>query len=142
MDGISLYPYQVGGHSNCFFLSTDTNLLYKYLLPNSEEPKNYEMVLAGCPSFGSFIPHTYGTSTIENKMYLVMDNLTSSFVSPSILDIKIGKTPTFPGASKEKLEKNILKTQNTTVSFLGLRLIGIKVCNCATRILSPFFLEI
>ena len=134
---ISLFEDQVGGHAHSFFISKDSSRLLKYVLPESEEPSNYQLLLTRCPAFSHHLPLTFGTIVVEQKPYFVMENLVRNYRNPCIMDIKIGKTATFPHASEEKIRRTELKVSHCTVHSLGIRLIGAKTfdpsSNCWTH---------
>ena len=74
-----------------------------------------------------YLPHYYGNHVIDGKEYLVIENLTSGFSSPSIMDLKVGTRHYDLSASKEKIEGQIEKTKSTTSFTLGVRLIDGKM---------------
>ena len=133
----NFFEDQVGGHPQFFLISKDSSRLFKYVLPESEEPSNYQLLLTKCPAFSRYLPLTFGTIVAEQKPYFVMENLVRNYRYPCIMDLKIGKTATFPHASEEKIKRTELKISRCTVHSLGIRLIGAKTydpsSDCWTR---------
>jgi 1D-myo-inositol-tetrakisphosphate 5-kinase/inositol-polyphosphate multikinase len=62
---------------------------------------------------------------------IVLENLSSSFLKPNILDIKLGTVLYDKTASPEKVERMQKAAQETTSSETGVRLTGFQVSNLA-----------
>eukprot|EP00761_Pharyngomonas_kirbyi_P003354 gb/GECH01003358.1/.p1 GENE.gb/GECH01003358.1/~~gb/GECH01003358.1/.p1 ORF type:complete len:348 (+),score=93.62 gb/GECH01003358.1/:1-1044(+) len=92
------------------------------------------------PSWKPFVPKYYGTVCLpseligpsyskELKSYLVLENLTSKYEKPCIMDVKMGTNKhIFDGkrCSPEKVERHEKRTANSTSSSLGFRICGFK----------------
>ncbi|KAG7308486.1 hypothetical protein JYU34_005696 [Plutella xylostella] len=64
----------------------------------------------------------------SNKQYfLMMENITSSYTRPCVLDVKMGTRQHGDDASAEKRSKQIAKCQASTSAALGVRLCGMQV---------------
>ncbi|CAH6718356.1 inositol polyphosphate multikinase [[Candida] jaroonii] len=72
-----------------------------------------------------FIPPKGLVST--DKKYILLSNLYEDFVSPSILDIKLGSVLTDDLATPEKVERLHKVSQSTTSGSLGFRICGMKL---------------
>lgn len=63
--------------------------------------------------------------------YIVLNDLTSGFVKPNLIDIKMGQQTYEPTASEEKKTREILKYEHQTT--VGFRITGFKVYNVVTE---------
>lgn len=59
--------------------------------------------------------------------YLMMENITSSYRRPCVLDLKMGTRQHGDDASAEKRTKQIAKCAASTSATLGVRLCGMQV---------------
>ena len=76
-----------------------------------------------------FLPKFFGIFEIENISYLIIEDLTSGFNSPSILDIKIGTRHYDLTANEKKINGLIEKAKDSTTPSLGIRLVDGKIKN-------------
>ncbi|XP_043701863.1 inositol polyphosphate multikinase beta-like [Telopea speciosissima] len=79
-----------------------------------------------------FFPIFYGTQLIEASdgsgllPHLVLQNLVSNYVHPSVMDVKIGSRTWYPQASEEYIAKCVKKDRETTSLLLGFRISGLQ----------------
>ncbi|KAM3141171.1 hypothetical protein pb186bvf_006776 [Paramecium bursaria] len=138
-----LYINQISGHS-IFIRVMDSGLVAKSTsIKNSNEQKFYEWVNKK-ENYGNFFPIYYGVIKLNKDIihcpdsvirwlrdmyqqrfnyhhdeYLILEELTHSFESPSILDIKLG--------FNTQNQKNQQKYVNSTSSKIGFRINGMKL---------------
>ncbi|XAR50417.1 Inositol-polyphosphate multikinase [Bertholletia excelsa] len=80
-----------------------------------------------------FFPIFYGTQVAEAsdrsglRPHLVLQDVTSGCINPSIMDIKIGSRTWPPLASEDYIEKCFKKDMETTSAQLGFRISGLKI---------------
>ncbi|KAK2949280.1 putative Inositol hexakisphosphate kinase 3 [Blattamonas nauphoetae] len=127
------YGQQTGGHDNTLFTEQDHNILLKFQPDNSPENEAYKTFTTRANEWAPFLPKYFGTKVIENKTYLLMENLTARFSQPCVLDIKMGKKSSAPDASEQKKEIQYKKALSTTGLSHGLRIIGMKKYDHVTK---------
>jgi 1D-myo-inositol-tetrakisphosphate 5-kinase/inositol-polyphosphate multikinase len=135
--------HQVAGHQACDGmigpLVDDSGNFYKPL--QSDERGSAEV--AFYTSFSSnnkipnhirkFFPIFHGTQLIEASdgsglhPHLVLQDVVSSYLNPSIMDIKIGSRTWYPEASDEYIQKCFKKDRESTSLALGFRISGLQV---------------
>ena len=59
--------------------------------------------------------------------YMVLENLTSKFSSPSILDLKVGTRQYGDDVTETKKKKHMKTVAESTSSTLGIRICGMQV---------------
>ncbi|KAI5119160.1 hypothetical protein M0805_008643 [Coniferiporia weirii] len=140
---------QVGGHPGVL-ASADGALIIKTCLPR--ERAFYELLARHEPSLEllqPFVPTFYGTLRLEGYMRpaavegaqelvpapesLVLENVTSAFLTPNILDIKLGTVLYDADAPAEKRAHMLETAARTTSLETGIRLTGFQVYNPVTR---------
>lgn len=96
----------------------------------------YEGFYSQFPAVQEFTPKFYGTQKKDEKSmlscrspsaYIVMEDLTSPFRKPCILDIKMGTSSVGEDATPEKKESMRKKDESTTTVTLGIRICGFRV---------------
>ena len=65
--------------------------------------------------------------SIFHADYMVLENLTSKFSSPSILDLKVGTRQYGDDIPEEKKKKHMKTVAESTSSTLGIRICGMQV---------------
>ena len=60
--------------------------------------------------------------------FLLLENVTSKFHYPCVLDIKMGTRSYGEDFSEEKRKAHIAKAKATTSASLGMRICGMQVC--------------
>ena len=66
------------------------------------------------------------------KEFILLENLTSQFQSPCILDMKLGTRTYRKDHSEEKRKLHIDRDAATTTASLGLRICGMQVMSVTT----------
>lgn len=80
-----------------------------------------------------YFPIFYGTKLINASdgsglhPHLVLQDLVSSYINPSIIDIKIGSRTWYPQASEDYINKCLKKDRESSSLSLGFRISGLKV---------------
>ncbi|KAK4279114.1 hypothetical protein QN277_016868 [Acacia crassicarpa] len=79
-----------------------------------------------------YFPIFYGTQEVNASdgsglhPHLVLQDLTSCYKSPSVIDIKIGSRTWYPQASNDYIQKCMQKDLETSSLLLGFRISGLK----------------
>ncbi|XP_047317404.1 inositol polyphosphate multikinase beta-like [Impatiens glandulifera] len=82
-----------------------------------------------------FFPVFYGTQDLQSsdgsglRPHLVLENLVSSHVNPSIMDVKIGARTWPHDSSEDYIAKCLKKDRETTTVSLGFRVSGFHIYN-------------
>eukprot|EP00262_Sarcandra_glabra_P001946 TRINITY_DN12131_c0_g1_i1.p1 TRINITY_DN12131_c0_g1~~TRINITY_DN12131_c0_g1_i1.p1 ORF type:complete len:297 (+),score=46.77 TRINITY_DN12131_c0_g1_i1:188-1078(+) len=80
-----------------------------------------------------FFPLFYGTQLLEASdgsglhPHLVMQDLVSNLLHPSVIDIKIGSRTWYPQASEDYIKKCVKKDRESTNLPLGFRISGLQI---------------
>ncbi|KAI3521119.1 hypothetical protein L1887_10580 [Cichorium endivia] len=134
--------HQVAGHvagvGKLGPLIDDSGRFYKPLQDGkrgTEEVSFYESFTSNTKiseNIRKFFPIFYGTkimkaSTGTEHPHIVLQDLVSSRVSPSVMDIKIGSRTWAPEATEEYITKCLKKDRESTSVSLGYRLSGLRV---------------
>ncbi|KAL5511981.1 hypothetical protein ACEPAH_5200 [Sanghuangporus vaninii] len=147
---------QVGGHPGV--LASDDNLLIVKASLDAEK-RFYELLALGddrLEGLRRWIPRFYGTLRLEGKVpdnadgaleagivpvpeSIVLENVSSSFTKPNIMDIKLGTVLHEESAPPEKRERMLATARETTSLETGLRLTGFQVYDhtSSTSIITP-----
>ncbi|KAK4847173.1 hypothetical protein QYF36_026597 [Acer negundo] len=135
--------HQVAGHTarhgKLGPLIDDSGRFYKPLQDDERGSKE----LAFYTSFSSntripdhihrFFPVFYGTQLLEAsdgsgfRPHLVLQDLVSDRVNPSIIDIKIGSRTWYPQASEDYVHRCLKKDKATSSLLLGFRISGLRI---------------
>ncbi|KAK0608188.1 hypothetical protein LWI29_026948 [Acer saccharum] len=135
--------HQVAGHTarhgKLGPLIDDSGRFYKPLQDDERGSKE----LAFYSSFSSntsipdhihgFFPVFYGTQLLEAsdgsglRPHLVLQDLASDRLNPSIIDIKIGSRTWYPQASEDYVQRCMKKDKETTSLLLGFRISGLQI---------------
>ncbi|KAF5793080.1 putative inositol-polyphosphate multikinase [Helianthus annuus] len=139
---IQVPDHQVAGHEAGLGklgpLIDDSGRFYKPLQGDnrgSEEVAFYESFSSNShipEHIRKFFPMYYGTkimkaSTGVDHPHMVLQDLTSARVNPSVMDIKIGSRTWAPDASEAYIAKCLKKDRESTSIPLGFRLSGLQV---------------
>ena len=62
-----------------------------------------------------------------SKEYIILENLTSRFVNPCIMDLKLGTRTHRDDMTEEKKQVHVTKCDTTTSKSLAIRLAGLQV---------------
>lgn len=135
--------HQVAGHKACDGmigpLVDDSGHYYKPL--QNDERGSAEVAFYTSFSINNnipnhirrFFPIFHGTQLIEASdgsglhPHLVLQDVVSSCLNPSIMDIKIGSRTWYPEASEEYIQKCFKKDRESTSLALGFRISGLQV---------------
>lgn len=122
------FRLQVAGHGNIEEWDGRSGLVFK---PWSAREEDF---YRQAPSaMRPLLPHFLGVETIvrqrEPAKFLALENFTSQFTRPSIMDLKIGFVLHCEDASGVKKHRMQMKTENTTSGSIGLRVCGMHVVN-------------
>jgi inositol-hexakisphosphate kinase len=99
----------------------------------TREVRFYTQLTEGLHSaFLPFVPRYFGNiadplDDSNDKVYIVLEDLTKRFRRPCVLDLKIGTSQCGPDAPEAKKVAQIAKCEATTSKQLGVRLCGMKV---------------
>jgi len=116
------FAHQIAGHAT--ILKEEKDFILK-LSPRTEI-EFYENIQNNT-TFTDLIPKYYQTIEIDGKGYMKLEDLTSSFSKPNIMDIKMGHSTVSFGAPPKKQLSMKLKDETSTTSKLGFRLLGMEV---------------
>lgn len=112
--------------SLCKRLIAQTNL--KSYSNGNPLPAQVHSIIHVCPTHSHkpccFISSTTTTTALD---YMVLENLTSKFSSPSILDLKVGTRQYGDDIPEEKKKKHMKTVAESTSSTLGVRICGMQV---------------
>ncbi|KAJ3675439.1 hypothetical protein LUZ60_004481 [Juncus effusus] len=78
-------------------------------------------------SISAFFPSFHGTQNLNGMNHLVLDDLLSGYVSPCVIDVKIGARTWHMNDSEEYVEKCLKKDRDSTSVPLGFRISGLQV---------------
>ncbi|XVF11338.1 hypothetical protein REPUB_Repub08aG0018800 [Reevesia pubescens] len=135
--------HQVAGHQAADGklgpLKDDSGRFYKPLQGDGRGPRE----LAFYKSFSSdtsvpdhirkFFPVFCGSQLLEAsdgsglRLHLVLQDLASNRLNPSIMDVKIGSRTWYPEASDDYIQKCLEKDRRTTTVSLGFRIEGLQI---------------
>mmetsp|Transcript_81631 Transcript_81631/g.205409 ORF Transcript_81631/g.205409 Transcript_81631/m.205409 type:complete len:369 (-) Transcript_81631:12-1118(-) len=88
----------------------------------------YLPILSASPAWSPFVPKFNGiVKDVEGGSWLSMDNLTAGMKKPVVMDLKVGTRHYSPGETPKKRHKEMMKAQTTTISTLGLRVVGCRI---------------
>jgi len=127
---VEKFEYQTAGHEGSMLKQGKDRLMK----PVSQNEVNfYEGFYKQFPRLQQFCPQFYGTERREGKIYIVLEDLTSPFQKPCIMDIKMGTSSVGEDANPEKKASMKAKDEATTTSSLGIRLSGFRVYYPSTK---------
>lgn len=135
--------HQVAGHTakngQLGPLIDDSGRFYKPLqdeVRGSKEVKFYESFSSN-PNVPDHIrryfPVFYGTKLLEAsdgsgiRSHIVLEDVVSNLIGPSIMDIKIGSRTWYPQASEEYIQRCLQKDRVSSSLSLGFRISGLQV---------------
>jgi len=120
---LDVFPWKVGGHHPIKLYKEES--ICKPL--NNREARFYQQVLVQLPELlRDFLPSFQGIAVDSRQgiKYLILENLTSGFNKPCVLDLKVGTRMYGDFATQEKRLSQESKSQATTSGKLGLRVCG------------------
>jgi len=115
---------QAGGHAGAFLKVTEGRIMKKV---SKNEFGFYSEILKNFPQVKPYLPGFYGTEARDGNNYVVLEDLTSPYKRPCILDVKIGLTSVGEDADPQKAEAMKKKDMATTTHTLGIRITAMKV---------------
>jgi len=95
------FDQQMGGHEGAFH-KVDEQKIMKH--GGKAETEFYEEIHL-YPTLQSFAPKFHGIKELNDKKYIVIEDLTHGFQKPCILDVKIGRQSYGEDATEEKKSK-------------------------------------
>lgn len=121
---LDVFPWKVGGHHPILYKEEN---ICKPL--NRRELTFYQQLPE---KLRGFVPNFQGVITVDNlkggpsgtHQYLMLENLTTGYRKPCVLDLKVGTRMYGDFASQEKIRSQQTKSQETTSGKLGLRVCG------------------
>jgi len=119
-----IFSHQVAGHGT--LLKAEGGKICKPLVAREDWFYRHLSNAPGHP-FHTFVPKWFGCFRASSTDYIVIEDLTASYLRPCLLDIKMGARHYGDHATPEKIEYEKLKATTTTTSTLGLRICGMKV---------------
>jgi len=117
------FDQQTGGHEGAFH-KEEENKIMKH--GGKAETAFYEKIHL-YPTLQSLAPQFFGIKELNDKKYIVIEDLTHGFKKPCILDVKIGKQSYGEDASEEKKASMEAKDKKSTTWTLGARITAMKV---------------
>lgn len=96
---------------------------YKSFSSNTQVPEHIR----------KFFPVFYGSQLMEAsdgsglRLHLVLQDLTSNCLNPSIMDVKVGSRTWYPEASDDYIKKCLDKDRETSTVSLGFRISGLQI---------------
>jgi len=117
------FEQQTGGHEGAFHKEEDHKIMKH---GGVAETAFYEQIHL-YPTLQSLAPQFYGIKELNDKKYIVIEDLTHGFKKPCILDVKIGKQSYGEDASEEKKASMEAKDKKSTTWTLGARITAMKV---------------
>ncbi|KAE8659925.1 Inositol polyphosphate multikinase beta [Hibiscus syriacus] len=135
--------HQVAGHQaidgNLGPLVDDSGRFYKPLQANERGTKElafYQSLFSDTlvpDHIRRFFPVFYGSQLLEAsdgsglRPHLVLQDLASNHLNPSILDVKMGSRTWYPEASDDYIQRCLEKDRTTTSVSLGFRISGLQI---------------
>jgi len=118
------FEHQTAGHEGSI-LKKGTDKLMKPVAAN--EISFYEGFYKQFPNMHPHLPIYYGHEKRDDKTYIILEDLTSKFKKPCIMDIKMGTSSVGEDATPEKKASMGAKDAKTTTTKIGIRLSGLRV---------------
>ena len=137
--GLSVYKHAVAGHGSdgadrdSILVTHDGTKVWK---PMNETERDFYLLVQSEPDkfagVSEFFPAFYGVEQLQTSNgntweYIVLENLTSGVVHPSVIDLKMGTRGYGDDASLMKIAQQMVLVAATTSSSLGFRLCGMRV---------------
>mmetsp|Transcript_13860 Transcript_13860/g.37193 ORF Transcript_13860/g.37193 Transcript_13860/m.37193 type:complete len:403 (+) Transcript_13860:101-1309(+) len=114
-------------------------LLYKPVQKGDKGQREvdfYEQVGSVCPTLRPFLAAYFGTHSIGEKRYLVLEDFAVRYREPCVMDLKIGVVTYEPTATREKVLSELRKCPaQASVGFrpCGMRVFGTRTCKYRMR---------
>ncbi|KAF7684452.1 Inositol hexakisphosphate kinase 3 [Astathelohania contejeani] len=126
-NNLSPFAYQIGGSKQIYKYGND-----KVAKPYNEIEEYFYKYFSKITILSQFIIPFYGTIRVDTSDgtqldYIILEDLTSKFSKPCILDLKMGTRQYGINCSIEKRERKIKRCKETTSEKLGVRLCGLYV---------------
>jgi hypothetical protein len=119
---------QAAGHDAIFQITADGTVLGKPVSNNSLEQQFYENAHQLPQEIQAFLPEFMGSTTLPSgDPGILLRNVHSDLLHPSILDLKLGSILHFSNASPSKIERMQALSASTTSGSLGVRISGMRV---------------
>ena len=125
------FAYQVAGHTG---LSPEGGSLVEFGQGKVAKPvgkgyfageDRFYRELANLPSLQPFCAAYYGTKTIQDHTFVILEDLTHGIHRPCIVDIKLGTCTVASDAPWPKRVTHLARDRLTTTRARGVRLIGV-----------------
>lgn len=85
-----------------------------------------------------FIPKFYGVVEKNDKKYINIENMIYGKENGSTIDLKLGKITAHISSSKEKLDRDYIKSQQSTSGELHFKVTGCNIKNKHGDIIEKF----
>jgi len=132
---VALFLNQAGGHSTIFTVEDQ-----KLAKPCNPQEASFYQHIHNEPLLEPLVPKYWEIRHIDSLAddncryfqkqgeYLILENLTSSFTHPCVMDLKLGNINYDPSRHKiDKIRLRKLRLESTTAGKLGVRLSGFRV---------------
>jgi len=120
---LQVLPNQTGGHVDAFRKLDDGKIMKAV----SKLEYQFYKTLPEHPYLHPYVPAFFGTQELNNKNWVIMEDMTRQMKHCCVMDVKMGTTSVGEDATPEKAAVMRSKDVDSTTVTLGLRITGMKV---------------